>query len=243
MIEQQNKLIDALYDKSTISQNKKHSEIIERTLDFKIVVIVDFENYQGIPTDVLDKEYVYYLFCGSATTKPAQKYKSMLEEYDITIVETKNVGTNFVDNRISMYIGYIFGKYNPKQIILVSNDIDYYEMMMDLKAHGYPIILREPSLTSKELLRRQTDYLFDKPMTKPTAVKKEPVKDEMSVMVEKLIKLNNGNNIIGVSRIKFYLKSNLELSKSEVKETLNIIKSQCELVEKKGTEEFYKLKG
>lgn len=167
----------------------------------------------------------------------------MLEEYDITIVETKNVGTNFVDNRISMYIGYIFGKYNPKQIILVSNDIDYYEMMMDLKAHGYPIILREPSLTSKELLRRQTDYLFDKPMTKPTAVKKEPAKDEMSVMVEKLIKLNNGNNIIGVSRIKFYLKSNLELSKSEVKETLNIIKSQCELIEKKGTEEFYKLKG
>ena len=124
MIEQQNKLIDALYDKSTISQNKKHSEIIERTLDFKIVVIVDFENYQGIPTDVLDKEYVYYLFCGSVTTKPAQKYKSMLEEYDITIVETKNVGTNFVDNRISMYIGYIFGKYNPNQIILVSNDID-----------------------------------------------------------------------------------------------------------------------
>ena len=243
MIEQQNKLIDALYDKSTISQNKKHSEIIERTLDFKIVVIVDFENYQGITTDVLDKEYVYYLFCGSATTKPAQKYKSMLEEYDITIVETKNVGTNFVDNSISMYIGYIFGKYNPRQIILVSNDIDYYEMMMDLKAHGYPIILREPSLTSKELLRRQTDYLFDKPMTKPTAVKKEPVKDEMSVMVEKLIKLNNGNNIIGVSRIKFYLKSNLELSKSEVKETLNIIKSQCELIEKKGTEEFYKLKG
>ena len=166
MIEQQNKLIDALYDKSTISQNKKHSEIIERTLDFKSVVIVDFENYQGIPTDVLDKEYVYYLFCGSVTTKPAQKYKSMLEEYDITIVETKNVGTNFVDNRISMYIGYIFGKYNPKQIILVSNDIDYYEMMMDLKAHGYPTILREPSLTSKELLRRQTDYLFRKPLIK-----------------------------------------------------------------------------
>lgn len=71
MIEEQNKLIEVLNDKSTISQNKKHSEIIERTLDFKVVVIVDFENYQGIPTDVLDKEYVYYLFCGSVTTKPA----------------------------------------------------------------------------------------------------------------------------------------------------------------------------
>lgn len=47
-------------------------------------------------------------------------------------------------------------------------------------------------ISSKELLRRQTDYLFDKPMTKPTAVKKEPVKDDMSVMMEKLVELNNG---------------------------------------------------
>lgn len=243
MIEEQNKLIEVLNDKSTISQNKKHSEIIERTLDCKVVVIVDFENYQGIPTDVLDKEYVYYLFCGSVTTKPAQKYKSMLEEYDITIVETKNVGTNFVDNRISMYIGYIFGKYNPEQIILVSNDIDYYEMMMDLKVHGYPIILREPSLTSKELLRRQTDYLFRKPLIKSTPNKTEQEKDEMNQIMKKLIKLNNGNNIIGISRMKGYLKSNMKLSRREVQKTVNTIKSQSELIEKKGTEEFYELKG
>ena len=207
MIEEQNKLIEVLNDNSTISQNKKHSEIIERTLAFKVVVMVDFENYQGIPTDLLDKEYVYYLFCGSVTTKPAQKYKGMLEEYDITIVETKNVGTNFVDNRISMYIGYIFGKHNPKQLILVSNDIDYYEMMMDLKIHGYPIILREPSLTSKELLKRQTDYLFRKPLIKSTPNKTESEKDEMNQIMKKLIKLNNGNNIIGISRVKGYLKS------------------------------------
>lgn len=98
-------------------------------MDFKVVVIVDFENYQAIPTDLLDKEYVYYLFCGFVTTKPAQEYRDMLEGYDIYIVETKHVGPNFVDNRISMYIGYMFGKYNPKQVILVSNDIDYYEMI------------------------------------------------------------------------------------------------------------------
>lgn len=243
MIEQQNKLIDALYEKSVISHSRKHSEIIERTLDSKIIVIVDFENYQAIPTDLLHKEYIYYLFCGYYTTKPAQEYKDMLEGYDINIVETKSVGTNFVDNRISMYIGYMFGKYNPRLIILVSNDIDYYEMVRDLKAHGYPIIFREISISSKELLRRQTDYLFDKPMTKPIAVKKEPVKDDMSVMMEKLVELNNGNNIIGASKIRFYLRSNLELSESEVKETVNIIKSQCELTEVKGTEEFYKLEG
>ena len=243
MIEQQNKLIDALYEKSVISHSRKHSEIIEKTLDSKIIVIVDFENYQAIPTDLLHKEYIYYLFCGYYTTKPAQEYKDMLEGYDINIVETKSVGTNFVDNRISMYIGYMFGKYNPRLIILVSNDIDYYEMVRDLKAHGYPIIFREISISSKELLRRQTDYLFDKPMTKPIAVKKEPVKDDMSVMMEKLVELNNGNNIIGASKIRFYLRSNLELSESEVKETVNIIKSQCELTEVKGAEEFYKLEG
>lgn len=55
MIEQQNKLIDALYEKSVISHSRKHSEIIERTLDSKIIVIVDFENYQAIPTDLLHK--------------------------------------------------------------------------------------------------------------------------------------------------------------------------------------------
>ena len=126
MVEQLDKLMNALYEKSTISHNKKHSEIIEKKLDFKVVVIVDFENYQAIPTDLLDKEYVYYLFCGFVTTKPAQEYRDMLEGYDINIVETKHTGTNFVDNRISMYIGYMFGKYNPKQVILVSNDIDYF---------------------------------------------------------------------------------------------------------------------
>lgn len=243
MIEQQDKLMNALYEKSTISHNKKQSEILEKTLDFKVVVVVDFENYQAIPMDLLDKEYIYYLFCGFCTTKQAQEYKDMLKGYDITIIETKHVGTNFVDNRISMYIGYIFGKYSPKLIVLVSNDIDYYEMLIDLKAHEYRIMLREPSLSSKELQRRQIDYLLDKPMTKPKTIKKDTANDEMDLMMDKLVELNNGINIIGLSRIKHYLKSNMELSKSQLNKMLNKIKSQCELTEVKGTEEFYKLKG
>ena len=80
-------------------------------------------------------------------------------------------------------------------------------------------------------------------MTKPIAVKKEPVKDDMSVMMEKLVELNNGNNIIGLSKIRFYLRSNLEQSESKIKEILEIIRLQCELTEVKGTEEFYKLEG
>ena len=39
MVEQLDKLMNALYEKSTISHNKKHSELIERTLDYKVVVI------------------------------------------------------------------------------------------------------------------------------------------------------------------------------------------------------------
>ena len=60
MIEQQDKLMNALYEKSTITHNKKHSEIIEKALDSKVVVIVDSENYQAIPTDLLNKDYIYY---------------------------------------------------------------------------------------------------------------------------------------------------------------------------------------
>lgn len=237
MVEQLDKLMNALYEKSTISHNKKHSEIIKKKLDFKVVVIVDFENYQAIPTDLLDKEYVYYLFCGFVTTKPAQEYRDMLEGYDINIVETKHTGTNFVDNRISMYIGYMFGKYNPKQVILVSNDIDYYEMVRDLKAHGYPIILREPSLTRKQLLKRQTAYFFQEPLEKPTPNETKAVNDE----VKKLIEFNDGNEVIASSKIRCYLKTKKMLDKDEINKTIEKIRALYKVVEVRGKEEFYKI--
>lgn len=236
MAEQTDKLMNALYEKSTISHNRKHSEIIEKKLDFKVVVIVDFENYQAIPTDLLDQEYIYYLFCGSCTTKPAKEYKDILEGYDINIIETKHVGTNFVDNRISMYIGYIFGKYDPKLIILVSNDIDYYEMFMDLKTHGSLIILREPLLTSKELLRRQTDY-YCEPLKKTVPNKTKSVDNEM----KKLIEFNNGNDVIGASKVRCYLKQSKKLSKNEINKTIEKIRASYKVVEVKGKEEFYKI--
>ena len=237
MVEQLDKFMNALYEKSTISHNKKHSEIIKKKLDFKVVVIVDFENYQAIPTDLLDKEYVYYLFCGFVTTKPAQEYRDMLEGYDINIVETKHTGTNFVDNRISMYIGYMFGKYNPKQVILVSNDIDYYEMIMDLKAHGYPIILREPSLTRKQLLKRQTVYFFQEPLEISTPNETEPVNDEL----KKLIEFNDGNEVIAASKIRCYLKTKKMLDKDEINKTIEKIRALYKVVEVRGKEEFYKI--
>lgn len=241
MIQQEkvNELIDSLYEQGNSAY--RQSEVIEKTLDYKNIVIVDFENYQCIPTDLLHKEYIYYLFCGLQSTKIAQEYTNMMEGYDINIIETKHSGTNFVDNRISMYIGYIFGRYYPEKITLISNDIDYYEMVIDLMKHGYPIILREPSLSCKELRKRQTDFLLVKPMTNPDATKTEPVRAPVDNEVKKLIEFNNGNDVIAESRIKCYLRTVKKLNKTELKITIDKIESQCKLVETKGTEKFYKI--
>lgn len=240
------------------------SELIDKVLEWKDVVVVDFENYQCVPTDLLNEKYVYYLFCGATTTKRANAYKEMLNAYDINIIETKHTGTNFVDNRISMYIGYIFGKYSPKQVILVSNDIDYYEMYMDLKSHGYPMVYREPSLTCKEAVRRQSDYLLGNPLSKPNphnssnkeddVVKEMPSfnqkadlilkkieeskqPDDIKSIVQKIIELNKGDSVVASSKMTHFLRNKMKMSKSEMDHAINQIHAKyVELVKTKGTE-------
>ena len=54
------------------------SELLDRVLEWRDVVVVDFENYQCIPTDLLNEDYVYYLFCGATTAKCANAYKVQL---------------------------------------------------------------------------------------------------------------------------------------------------------------------
>lgn len=245
------------------------SELLDKVLEWRDVVVVDFENYQCIPTDLLNEEYVYYLFCGATTTKCANAYKEMLNAYDINIIETKHVGANFVDNRISMYIGYIFGKYSLRQVILVSNDIDYYEMYMDLKSHGYPIVYREPSLTCKEAIRRQSDYLMGNPMSKPNQqsssnnesdvlkeltssiqkadlilkkIEESKQSDDLKSIVERIMEFNNGDPNIASSRMTHYLRKKMKMTKSETNATLNKINAKyVELVETRGKEKFYKI--
>ena len=120
---------------------------------------------------------------------------------------------------------------------LVSNDIDYYEMVRDLKAHGYPIILREPSLTRKQLLKRQTAYFFQEPLEKPTPNETEAVNDE----VKKLIEFNDGNDVIASSKIRCYLKTKKMLDKDEINKTIEKIRALYKVVEVRGKEEFYKI--
>lgn len=208
------------------------TELVEEMLEWKNVVVIDFENYQCIPSDLLNKDYIYYLFCGVNTVTNANKYKAMLDGYDVNVIESKHTGTNFVDNRISMYIGYIFGKYSPRQIVVVSNDIDYYEMIFDLKNHGYPIVLREPSLGSKDVIKRQQEYILDV----------EKIKESDDVIVKNIIKFNDGECVVGLSKLRYILRKNLNLSKAEIQSTIDILtRWHAKPIKKKGKEMFYQL--
>lgn len=261
-------------------------KIVEENLDGKEIVIVDFENFQGVPTDLLDENGVYYLFCGKTTTKKANEYRKMLESYNVFIIETTRSGPNFVDNRISMYIGYMFGKYEPKKITLVSNDIDYFEMAADLLKHGYPIVLREPSMSCADLTKRQKEYVFGqsgqkaarKSKTAAADITSQNLKKEAELIqkieqlkkrlentlkrmeefekkekngeridkekereiversrVERIIKLNGGDPVMPLSKIKYYLRC-------DVDEMLGTIqRDYATLVEKKGAEKVYRL--
>lgn len=252
-------------------------KIVKENLDGREIVIVDFENYQGVPTDLLDENGVYYLFCGKTTIKKANEYRKMLENYNVVVIETVHSGPNFVDNRISMYIGYMFGKYEPKKVILVSNDIDYFEMTDDLAKHGYPIVLREPSMSCVDLTKRQKEYVFGQSGQKATCKSKTAAADITSQSlpkeaelvesieelnrlkmkmedtmkrlkeyerreiversrVERIVELNNGNPVMPLSKIKYYLRY-------DVDEMIEIIqKDYATLVEEKGTEKVYQLK-
>lgn len=258
-------------------------KIVEENLDEKGVVVVDFENFQGIPTDLLDENGIYYLFCGKTTKKKADEYRKMLEKYNIHVVKTAHSGPNFVDNRISMHIGYMFGRYEPKKVTLVSNDIDYFEMVADLKKHGYPIVLREPSMSCNDLTKRQKEFVLGQSGQKATRKSKTAAADITSQnfkqetekleqlrkrlvevlkrmeefekkhengekidggrkreiaersRVERIIKLNGGDPVMPLSKIKYYLRC-------DVDEMLGTIqRDYATLVEKKGAEKVYML--
>ncbi|WP_443624012.1 hypothetical protein, partial [Catenibacterium sp.] len=106
----------------------------------------------------------------------------------------------------------------------------------DLKSNGYPIILREPSLTRKQLLKRQTDY-FCEPLKKTTPNKTKPIDNDM----KKFIEFNNGNDVIAASKIRCYLKTVKKLDKSEINKTIEKIRALYKVVEVRGKEEFYKI--
>lgn len=142
-------------------------------------------------------------------------------------------------------------------------------MYMDLKSHGYPIIYREPSLTCKEYIRRQSDYLLGNPMSKPNPqnssnkeadalkeltsfnqkmdlilkkIEELNQHDDIKSIVEKIMELNKGNPIVASSKMTHYLRNEMNMSKVETNKVLNQINTKyVELVETRGKEKFYKI--
>lgn len=89
-------------------------KIVEENLDGKEVVVVDFENFQGIPTDLLDENGIYYLFCGKTTKKKADEYRIIYILYSLTIQYPKTDTRKLLDYR-NLYITIIYSSYIAKQ--------------------------------------------------------------------------------------------------------------------------------
>ena len=124
--------------------------LISDDLNDKVVVLVDYENIPFIPEKLLLKDSIYYLFCGKKTVKTAEQYIQTFEDKDVYINASFHIGKNYVDNKLSMYIGFIFGRFKPKKVILVSNDKDYFEMNLSLIEQDYPFELYKAATSVKK---------------------------------------------------------------------------------------------
>ena len=167
--------------------------LAKENLSRQNVVVVDYENFQCIPSNLLDKKSIFYLFCGQCTLKKATTYVGCLPNYNIKIMCSKHSGKNFVDNKISAFIGYVFGKFKPKSVTLVSNDIDYYEMLGFMQECGFPLTIQEPSLKPEDVIKRQKKYV-DWNLCYEIEDIPSDVKDDEEVIKEKAIILANGHS-------------------------------------------------
>ena len=82
----------------------------------------------------------------------------------------------------------------------------------------------------------KTDY-YCEPLKKTVPNKTKSADNEM----KKLIEFNNGNDVIGASKVRCYLKQSKKLSKNEINKTIEKIRASYKVVEVKGKEEFYKI--
>lgn len=242
--------------------------LAKENLSRQNVVIVDYENFQCIPSNLLDKKSIYYLFCGKSTMKKATSYVGCLPSYNIKIMCAKHVGRNFVDNKISAFIGYLFGKFKPKSVTLVSNDIDYYEMLGFMQENGFPLKIQEPSLKPEDVIKRQKEYLDwndscdDEDLKKDTNtpsvenIKKESIEEfEMkpvngylptSEEIKAIIKANSGKLDIKNNDLIHIVRSGLGYKKKEANKYVEALIENKKLVKcgtmgKKGAMQIYKL--
>lgn len=191
------KEVDEKLTSDNCDAKTKLNEVLKVNLNGKNVCITDFENTNFISNEYLNKDYIHYVFTGPTTHEYWLNYKSKLHSnFSIFEVYSDHIGKNFVDNNISLYVGLIFGLYDVKKVVLVSEDNDYKIMTKTLMERQLPFELVKPGIVKSD---QPTKYVRPNFMTESYLNRLE--KDILLIMGEStFISTNALNKIIRKSR-------------------------------------------
>lgn len=127
--------------------------LLKEDLDNKDVYLIDFENTGRIPKEVYSNpKNVLLVFVGNTQT---EAYKNHIKKISCVArqypVHAEKTGSNFLDNRLSLYTGMIIGRYTPRSVCIVSDDHDYTLL------HN---TLRESGIEFKQIFPKQNDAVL-----------------------------------------------------------------------------------
>lgn len=127
--------------------------LLKEDLDNKDVYLIDFENTGRIPKEVYSNpKNVLLVFVGNTQT---EAYKNHIKKISCVArqypIHAEKTGSNFLDNRLSLYTGMIIGRYTPRSVCIVSDDHDYTLL------HN---TLRESGIEFKQIFPKQNDAVL-----------------------------------------------------------------------------------
>lgn len=135
--------------------------LLKEDLNDKDVYLIDFENTGRIPREVYSNpKNVLLVFVGNTQTEAyknhIQKISCVARQYP---VHAEKTGSNFLDNRLSLYTGMIIGRYTPRSVCIVSDDHDYTLLHNTLKECGIEFRQIFPKENDAMLFEIKDDYL------------------------------------------------------------------------------------
>ena len=115
--------------------------------------MIDFENTGHIPQEAYsDQKNVLLVFVGNTQIETYKEYMKKIScvarHYP---VHAEMTGSNYLDNRLSLYAGMIIGKYHPASVCIVSDDNDYTLLHNTLRGCG---------IEFKQLFPKKNDALM-----------------------------------------------------------------------------------
>ena len=132
-------------------------KLLKVNLNNKNVFLIDFENTHSIPSLIYkEKTNVVFVFVGNKQRQTFEEYMKgiscLARVYD---VHAERTGSNFLDNKLSLYAGMMIGMYSPKSMTIVSNDRDFSLLHTTLAESPIEFKQMLPNLT------RDVDLMFE----------------------------------------------------------------------------------